>query len=165
MARQITIFSLYKLTLLDKSAEYLLLRTEQASYSNADQGQEDLAIQIETDKRKLLLSLYCNKYSKDSRIEFIGELQLFPIGDKLYADKGLFKLPIFYQQTKYGSPWIILGNSSTISDFEKELNEDSDLLSLKPTGKINQVDATFITENDFDLSEVKNYNAKDGIDY
>ena len=133
----------------------------QPGYSNTEQGQEDLANQIETKKRQLLLNFYINRYAKDSQIEFIGELQECPFGDRLYSDKGRFKLPVFYQNTEYGSPWIILGTANNISDFEKELMNDSDLLSLRPTGAIKQIDATFITENDFDLSEIKNYNAKD----
>jgi hypothetical protein len=161
MATLIDIFSLYKLTLLDKSIEYVLIRTKQPSYSNADKGQEDLANRIETEKRHLLLSLYTNKYAKDSQVEFIGELQECPLGDILYSDKGQFKLLIFFQQTAYGYPWIILGNANNILDFEKELKEDCDLIALKPTGGIKQIEAYFITENDFDLSEIKNYNAKD----
>jgi len=161
MAGQIEIFSLYKLTIHNKNAEYVLVRTEQPSYSNASQVQEDLAYQIESQKRQLLLASYINLYAKDSQIEFMGELQISPFGDRLYLDKGLFKLPIFYQQTEYGKSWIILGNANSISDFEKELSDYSDLLSLKPTGPINQVEATLITENDFDLSEIKYYDAKD----
>lgn len=161
MASLINIFSLYKLTLSDEGEEYLLLRTEQPSYSNADQVQENFANQIETQKRQLLLSLYINQYAKCSQVEFIGELQECPFGDRLYSDKGRFKLPIFYQHTEHGYPWIILGNANSISDFENELKEDSDLMSLKPTGTIKQIDASFITENDFDLSEINNYNARD----
>ena len=161
MAILLEIFSLYKLTLSDNSIEYLLLRTEQPGYSNADQRQEDIANQIETEKRQLLLNLYINQSAKDSQIEFIGELQDVPIGDKLFSEKGLFKLSVFYQQTEYGFPWIILGNAEDVDSFEKEIKEDHDLLSLRPTGAIKQIDAILITENDFDLSEVKNFKAKD----
>jgi hypothetical protein len=161
MASLLEIFSLYKLTLPNKGEEYLLLRTEQPSYSNADQRQEDVAIQIETQKRQLLLSLYINQFAKDSQIEFVGELQECPIGDRLYSDKGQFNLPIFFQHTDYEHPWIILGNANSMSDFEKELKKDCDLMSLKPIGTIKQIDANFITENDFDLSVIKNYNVKD----
>jgi hypothetical protein len=162
MAHLIKIFSLYKLTLSDRNDEYVLLRTEQPSYSNASQGQENFALAIEAQKRKLLLSLYINQNAKGSQIEFIGVMHGSPFGDKLYSDKGQFKLPIFYQHTDYGKPWIILSNSNTISDFETELAEDvTDLESLKPSGPVKEVNATFITENDFDLSEIKNYDTKD----
>ena len=161
MASGITIYSLYKLSKIEVVDEYLLLRTEQPSYSNANQNQENEGFEIEQQKRKFLLNSYIDLNAKNAEIEFIGELQLPPIGEKLYAEKGLFKLPIFYQQIEYGKHWIILGSANTIVDFEKELADDDDLLSLKPIGAIMQVDATFITENDFDLSSIKNYDAKD----
>lgn len=161
MAILLEIFSLYKLTFSGNSIEYLLLRTEKPSYSNTDQGQEDIANQIETEKRHLLLNSYINQRAKASQIDFIGELQDIPIGDKLSSKNGQFRLSVFYQQTSYGFPWIILGSAENVDSFEKELKDDSDLLSLRPIGAIKQIEATLITENDFDLSEIKNYDAKD----
>lgn len=161
MATPLDIFSLYALTLFNKSIEYVLIRTKQPGYSNADQGQEDLANRVETEKRQLLLSLYTSQYANGSHVEFIGEMQEYPLGDILYSDKGQFKLPIFFQQTEYGHPWIILGNANNVFDFEEKIKEDSDLIALKPTGTIKQIDAYFITENDFDLSEINNYNVTD----
>ena len=161
MAILLEIFSLYQFTSIDNSIEYLLLRTSQPAYSNANQRQEEIAIQIEMEKRQLLLNLYCNQYAKNAQIEFIGELQQVPIGEKLFSEIGKFRIPIFYQQTEYGFPWIILGNAASIESFEKELKEDCDLLSLKPTGAVKSIDTVFITENDFDLSQIKNFNAKD----
>lgn len=161
MAREITIYSLYKLTASDHSEEYLLLRTEQPSYSNANQSQENAGLNIETKKRQLLLKSYINHKKRNPEIEFIGELQLPPFGDKLYADKGNFRLIVCYQQTEFGKPWIILGNTNTISDFQKELADDNDMLSLKPIGPVEKIEAMFITENDFDLSSIENYDTRD----
>lgn len=161
MAILLEIFSLYKLILPDDSIDYLLLRTEKPGYSNADQGQEEIANQIEAEKRRLILDLYINNHVRAIQIEFLGELQEIPIGDELLSDKGQFRLSVFYQQTEYGFPWIILGCAENRDAFKKELQDDSDLLSLRPTGAIKQIDATFITENDFDLSAIKNYITKD----
>jgi len=153
MAVSLQIFSLYKLILPDGSNEYLLLRTEQPSYSNTDQGQEDIANKIEAQKRQLLLNAYINQHASVSQSEFVGELHHPPIGEKLFSEKGLFRLSIFYQQTEYGFPWIILGNAGNVNSFERELKDDDELLSLRPTGSIEQVEAIFVTENDFDLKE------------
>lgn len=161
MAVLLRIFSLYKLTHAGKNDKFVLIRTEQPSYSNAIQSQEDIALHIEIAKRNFLLQSYINLKANNYQIEFIGELQACPIGDLLYADNGLFDLLIFYQQTQYGYPYIILGNASNITEFEKEVSNDYDLKTLGPIGPILQINATLITENDFDLSEIKNYNAKD----
>lgn len=150
MASEIKIFSIYKIQNEDK---YYLLRTEQPSFSNASQIQEDLANKIEQNKREYILnqiSKSLNKINK-TNFDFIGEFQGFPIGDKLYFDNGNFELNLYYLETEFGKPWIVIGNANNETDFLTELNDDEDLLYLKPVGKPKQINATFITENDFNL--------------
>lgn len=142
MASELKIFSIYRVKNEDK---YYLLRTERPSFSNASQNQEDLADSIEKKKREHILQLI-GKTHNQTDFNFIGELQGYPIGDKLYSDNGNQELSIYYMETEFGQPWIIIGNANTEAEFLAELNDDEDLLALKPVGKPQQIFATFITE-------------------
>ena len=153
MASELKIFSIYKIRNKNK---YYLLRTDRPGFLNASQTQENLAYKIEQNKRKYILKQIRETYVQNNKtnFDFIGEFQGYPIGDKLYVDNGNFELSIYYLHTEYGKPWIIIGNANSVSEFLNELNEDEDLLALKPIGQPNQISATFVTENDFDLSEI-----------
>ena len=160
MASKLKIFSIYKTQNADK---YFLLQTTLPSFSNASQSQEDLAEKIEQYKRKYILE-QIRKYhiqNDKTNFDFIGELQDYPIGDKLYLDNGNLELNIYYLETEFGQPWIIIGNANSVEEFLAKLNEDEDLLSLKPVGEPKQIKTTFLTENDFDLSEIEDYLTKD----
>jgi len=148
MGSQFTIFSLYQL-LVQGQHQYVLLRTKQPAYSNANYSEEEMAITTETKKREFLLQTYIDLYARDANVTFIGEMQDYPIGDALYAENGLFEVQVFYQNTEYDHPWIVLGHAETRSDYEKELQDDEDLLALKPAGPIHEVKAILVTENDF----------------
>ena len=149
MASKMNIFSIYK---AQNSENYYLIRTERPSFSNFSQNQENLAYSIEQDKRNYILLQIKSANSKNLiDFEFIGELQNNPIGDRLYAHNGSSGLNIYYMETEFGQPWIIIGNASSETEFLAELNEDEDLLKLKPIGKPKHIEATFITENDFEF--------------
>lgn len=159
MASELTIFSIYKIKDEDK---YFLLRTEQPSYSNASQNQEGLADKIEQDKRELILDLIAKKHSQNKTdFKFIGELQGYPIGEKLYSENGNLELNIYFMETALGHPWIIIGNSQSETEFLAALYDDDELVELRPVGKPKQLKATFLTENDFDLSTINRFNIKD----
>lgn len=154
MASELTIYSIYYSQMEKK---YFLLRTERPCFTNSSQIQEDLANELEQNKRASILDLIWEKYEYQGKtnFEFIGEFQGSPIGDKLYLENGNFELEIFYLETEFGKPWIIIGNENSEVSFLKELNDDDDLLRLGPIGKPKQIKVTFVTENDFHLSEFK----------
>lgn len=154
MASELKIFSIYKTQNEDK---YYLLRTERPSFSNASQTQENLADKIEQNKREYILDQIGKNYDQNQQVNFdlIGEFQGYPIGDKLYLQSGNLELNIYYLETEFGKQWIIIGNANSEKEFLTELNDDEDLLRLKPVGQPKQIKAIFVTENDFDLSKIK----------
>lgn len=160
MASELTIYSLYK---TQNEDHYFLLRTERPSFSNASQTQEHLANKIEQHKRDYILEQISANYTQSgaTHCDFIGEFQDYPIGDKLYLDNGNVALDIYYMETTFGHPWIIIGTATSEKEFLAELNEDEDLLRLQPIGTPKQIKATFLTEKDFDLSGIEHYLTKD----
>lgn len=161
MASELSIFSIYR---AEDNDDYYLIRTERPSYSNASQTQEDLANEIEQLKRECILDAIAKRHNPNCHkndFAFIGEYQGYPVGDILYLDHGSADLNIYYLETGFGQPWIIIGNASSEADFLMEIKGDEDLVGLQPFGKPIQVKATFITENDFDLSGVVNHQLKD----
>jgi len=146
MGANIKVYCLYKLR--DK---YYLLRVSRPEYSNINQKQEDNASEILEVKKKALLNKIFAYYNlkDETNLEFIGELQGCPIGDDLYLEKGFFSLTLFYCQTEYGYPWIVIGHSESKLLFLEELMEDEDLNALRPIGDPREVKAMFFTEEDF----------------
>lgn len=159
MASELKIFTIYS---IQKEEKYFLLQTERPGFSNASQIQENAADKIEQNKREYILTQIGKNYNRNDKtnFEFIGEFQGYPIGDKLYADKGNIELNIYYMATESGWPWIILGTANSETGFLTELNDDDDLLRLKPIGAVKLIKAIFLTEQDFDLSEIDNSETK-----
>lgn len=160
MASELTIFSIYK---IQNQEKYFLLRTERPGFSNASQVQEDLAYKIEQQKRDHILDQIGKNQNQNEKTNFelIGELQDYPIGEELYRDNGNLELNIFYLETESGWPWVILGTANSETEFLTALNDDDDLLRLKPIGQPKQITATFIIESSFDFSEIENGTVKD----
>ncbi|MBP1996234.1 hypothetical protein [Paenibacillus eucommiae] len=146
MGANIKVYCLYKI--YDK---YYLLRVSRPEYSNVNQMQEDIASEMLEVKKKALLNKIFDYYhlKDDTNIEFIGELQGYPIGNDLYVEKGFFSLTLFYCQTDYGFPWIVIGHSESKHLFLEELMEDEDLSALRPIGDPREVNAMFFIEEDF----------------
>ncbi|AWH84711.1 hypothetical protein HYN59_06065 [Flavobacterium album] len=144
MAAELNIYSIYKLRNEDK---YYLLRTERPGFSNASQMEEDLAEAAEEEQRNRML-----EQVSPAGFDFIGELQNAPIGDALYTENGKANLEIYYMETEFGHPWIVLGNAPSEEAFLAELNDDEDLLRLKPVGKPVKIRVAYLTENDFNLN-------------
>ncbi len=144
MASQGYIFSIYKAA---PTGKYYLLRTTRREFRNAAQREEDDAVQEEANKRVQLLTHIAATFHPDAKTSFelIGELQGLPIGNALYEAKDGETLSIYYQQTAYGHPWIILGTAPSEATFLAALKEDEDLLALNPVGKLQQIHATFVT--------------------
>lgn len=152
MASEQTIFSLYKSIHENK---HYLLRTIRPTYSNVSQTQADLAENREQEQRKSLLKQIAHMENSSEHIhfDFIGEFQGYPMGDKLYADNGKIELKIFYMETTFGKPWIILGNASNEQEFLAELQDDPDLVNLQAVGNPTEITAIFLTENDVDFTK------------
>ncbi len=149
MASDIKIYSLYKCTLSDGCEVHYLLRVNQPSFSNTSQVAEENAIIIHNSRRDELLRLILQSEALDTdfSLELVGEFQGFPIGDVFYSDIGPVKILLYYMQTSYGSPWIILGTASSESAFLREVNDDDEILILSPVGKPICVIATYLTEH------------------
>jgi hypothetical protein len=143
MAAELKIYSIYKLQDEDK---YYLLRTERPAFSNASQSEEDAAESTGQNNRSRML-----KQISPGAFEFIGELQNSPIGEALYAASGKGGLNIYYMETEFGHPWVVLGTANSEKEFLSELDEDEDLLCLKPVGSPIKITAAFLTEADFSL--------------
>lgn len=124
-----------------------MLRTVRSSFSNASQSQENEAVLEEQNQRETILKRYKDYYNC-TNLEFIGELQGYPIGDRLYAENGEAGLEIYFIETDYGHPWIILGNANSEASFLNELNQDEELLALSPIGQPQKITVRFLTEND-----------------
>ena len=142
MAAELEFFSIYKI-----ENKYYVLKTIRQDFNNASQNQEDDAGQIEMDCRDKML-YYIKQQHNQATPELIGELQGVPIGEDLCADYGNSELNMYYIATEYGHPWIILGTAASEKDFLSELNEDEELLDLKPIGQPKPITARYLTEND-----------------
>ena len=64
----------------------------------------------------------------------VGELQLPPIGEELYADALAMDVPIWVADTRFGPPWVVLGTAKSEEDFWREVEEDDDDLALRTLG-------------------------------
>lgn len=137
MAAELTVYSIYKLRDGDR---HYLLRTVRPEYSNASQTEEDRAEYTEQDNRRRMLESI-----SPAGFELVGEMQSYPVGDALYAPNGNTVLDIYYMETAFGHPWIILGTAQSEEAFLLELEDDDDLVRLKPIGGPIKIEVTFIT--------------------
>lgn len=140
MPGQFYIFSLYQ---HPQRLAYYLLRTIQPEYSGASQTEENRSLEMEAAQRNDLLRSIDPEISVDDWL-FLGEQQGFPIGDRLHGDEQDGELPLWYVQTEFGYPWIIIGTADSEAEFLRELGEDEDVQSLKPTGDPVSVTARLI---------------------
>lgn len=139
------IFNLYRIDSI-----YYLTRIEKPVFSNISQDAEEQAnLVVEKSKQMLLKHIACLiGVNTISAFQLIGEFQGFPIGDALYSQEGNQNLTIFYCQTGYGYPWIILGTALSKQQFIDELFDDDELTSLHPTGEYFEIKVSYYTEND-----------------
>ena len=165
MGAQLDIYYLFKIN----DADHILIRVIRPGYSNASQTQSDWADQTADLKKEKLLELYLHSISHDSKptVELIGEFQGLPDGDELYAKNGIpFLSNLWYIETTYGHPWIYLTLAENETEFWSITDED-DFADNGYTREhlidnpIKLESVRFITENDFDLSSVPNYNKLD----
>ena len=144
------VFFLYELSQAEWETKELLLRVTKEVVSSSNSRGEDLAEICMERKRDALLRqvLADNSFS---RYRLLGSFELSPEGDELYEEKGGFELALWYAQTAYGSPYIVLSQAETEEDFYHLLETDEDMYALNPIYPAERVQALFHTENDFPL--------------
>jgi hypothetical protein len=149
MASRLLIYSIYK---LGRTGRYYLLQTEQPSYSNTSQSEQDLAQGIEQQSRQRLLAQLLQALPLEERLlcEFIGELQDWPVGDALYTAPNYTELPVYYLATHYGHPWIILGSANSEKEFLAEVEATEELVALQPSGPLIKIVATLVRAQNAD---------------
>lgn len=145
MASELTIYSLYRHV---GEGRYFLLRTERPPFSNASQAEEAAADAKELNKRDTMLH-WINEEFGNNGLEFIGEMQNYPVGEALYSAIENTKVEIYYVETQFGHPWIILGTATSEEAFLSEVEADEDLQRMELSGRPVKIEATFLTENDF----------------
>lgn len=141
MGAELEIYSIYR---RNGDDSYFLLRTVQREYSNVSQDDENAAASAEQHQREKMLDRISGGLGKEN-LEFIGELQNYPVGEALFSAVGGTTMEIYYMETAFGHPWIVLGTADTVEEFLSELDEDEDLVNLKPVGSPIKIMATLIT--------------------
>jgi hypothetical protein len=148
------IFSLYRLhSGRDNGMRHLLLRVGQPEFSNADQTSHDRAVDIAEAKQRELIEIFKREMldEEDSGLvtaTLIGELQSSPVGDELLAEHGRCHVDLWIAETRYGSPWVVMGTAESEDIFWREVEENEDLRSLGPIRPASHLQAFFMTEND-----------------
>ncbi|RZJ70297.1 hypothetical protein [Flavobacterium sp.] len=143
MGIELQIFSIYRFS----DASHAVLRTLRPEFNNASQVEENASHDRESAQRTQLLKV-SGKVENDSDAELLGELQGCPIGEMLYSESGKSKITVFYMETEFGKPWVVMGSAASEAEFLSELEQDEDLSALHPIGKPIKIEALFLTEND-----------------
>ncbi|MBD1860958.1 MULTISPECIES: hypothetical protein [Trichocoleus] len=154
MGISLEIFSLYRLAQEDANcSHYLLLKVDQAAFSNADAGEYNYVVEVADRIREALIEVYRAEQLANECTEFhvatlIGELQNTPIGEELRQEHSKFYLDLWVAETRFGHPWVVLGTAEDEEAFWQQVEEDGDfarLEALRPAAKLR---AFFLTEMD-----------------
>ena len=152
---EIWIYSLIYFANAERMCEHhLLLKATRPSFSNANQRDEDRASDLADTERERLTERYrvgvlAERCGALHEHRLVGELQLSPIGEELYADEPVLDLAIWVADTKFGPPWVILGTAASEAAFWREVEEDDDvlaLITLGPKKSARQIIVDFIPE-------------------
>lgn len=164
MASQITIYSIYKIIHLNAQHDkYLLIKTIRPGYSNCNAAHVELSLEIEQSKRNALLLNFIRYqgYAVNTLTNLLGEFHSEPSGNlELHSSRGLIDVTISYVNTSYGFPWVILGGFENGTDLLNELSECENYEMLNPIGQPTTIKAVLVTENDFHLSNIKDYDVR-----
>ncbi|OJX48880.1 MAG: hypothetical protein BGO88_00305 [Flavobacterium sp. 38-13] len=79
----------------------------------------------------------------------IGEIQRLSGGGCTISARGNTKMEIYYVETQFGHPWIILGDAISEEAFLCEVEADEDFQSMELQGQPVKITVTYLTENDF----------------
>ena len=138
---ELWIYSLVCFANAERMCEHhLLLRATRPSFSNASQSDEARASDLADTERERLTERYrvgvlAERCGARHEHRLVGELQLCPIGEELYADEPVLDLPIWVADMRFGPRWVILGTAESEAAFWREVEEDDDLLPLITLGR------------------------------
>lgn len=150
------IFYLYKIT-FDKNKETtVLIRCTREEFPNYNQAKEDQVNREVESKRDILLGNFINQRlgtnKENAKVDFLGEMQADTFGDELYEIENK-EFTIYVADTKYGFPWIAIGQADSKADFIKKMKDDEiydtelGILSLNPkTETLRKIKVELITE-------------------
>lgn len=146
------LFFLYELSREPWETKALLLRVTKERVSSSNTRGEELAELVMERKRDALLRQVFGELGY-KRYRLLGSFELSPEGEVLYSERGGFVLPLWYAQTAFGSPYIVLSQADTEEDFYRLLESDGDFSSLHPIYPAERVEALFYTERDCLLND------------
>lgn len=152
MGIPLDIFSLYLLRREDAGCRhYLLLKVEQPSFSNADEGDYERSVEAAERKRGALVEAYeagplSGVCGGRHTATLVGELQSRPAGEELFEGRGGFYVGIWVAETRFGRPWVALGVAGSEEEFWREVERDENLSALGAVGPAREVRAYFVDE-------------------
>ena len=152
MGIPLTIFSLYRLDGGDDACpRHLLLRVPQPGFSNADAGEYDAAVAAAEARRRALIDAYAaGVLAKGCAVphaaHLVGELQSWPVGEALRDGSGGVDVELWVAQTRFGSPWVVLGTADDEAAFWREVEGDDDLAGLGPIRPAERLRAHFLAD-------------------
>ena len=152
MGLPLPVFSLYRLQ--DEGlncSHYLLLRVEQAAFSNADQQEYDAAVEAADRKKSNLTEFYTSRMlarecAGHHVVSLIGELQSYPCGGPGFDGCGGFYLDLWVAETRFGHPWVVMGTGESEEDFWCGVEGDEELAGLAAVRPAGVQRAYFLTE-------------------
>jgi hypothetical protein len=157
MGIPLTVFTLHRLQNEGAGCVHdLLLRVEQPAFSNADQGAYDHAVEVADGKRSALIRVYesevlAGECAAPHAVSLVGELQSSPTGDELSTDRGGFYVDLWVAETRFGSPWVVMGTAEDEAAFWRAVEADEVLSSLGGVRPAVQRRAYFLAEGGHEI--------------
>lgn len=151
MGIPLTIFSLYRLDGEDAPPRHVLLRVRQAGWRNADASEYDAAFDEAEEKRQALLAAHFD--APLAAVHLVGELQSPPPGDALSDGAGGGEVDLWVAQTRYGTPWVVMGSAPSEKAFWRAVAADEALAGLGGLHPARRVRAFFLTDDEPALAE------------
>ena len=154
MGIPLDIFSLYRLQ-GEGCRHHLLLRVGRPGFNNADEGEYARAVDVADRKRLALLETYRAEVlpiecGGQHLALLVGELQASPAGGELSGGRGGVYVELWAAETRYGSPWVVLGTAESEEAFWREVRQDEDLSSLGARPPARKLRAFFLSEGERD---------------
>lgn len=164
MAEPIKVFGLFKITGAEPAVEKtFLIRVQRPGYSSARQQQEEEAFHLESLKTQLVVQECAKKYFSEDEVTIahICSFEYSPNGAILHEEKGLKEIEIWMGHPTEFPDSIIISMADSEEEFLKFIESDTDLEFFMPLDKIEKLKVTFVTDSDFDLSEIPKFDIND----
>ena len=141
MGSPTNIFRLFKRTdETSNSRPYLLLSLRRGEFSNSD---EDSLRKAEQHFERRLETHLSRQGINTHELQLVGECQGFAIGDVLYEGPDKQDVGLWYAETKFGHPWIVLGTAGSEEGFWNEVDSDEELSGLEPLRPAHYVEVVY----------------------